>query len=57
MCIFSTDMQWSFGITAWEVYSGGMLPYPGVAPSALIRQVVSGDRLPKPENSACSDEV
>ena len=52
-----TLIQWSFGVTVWEVYSGGRLPYPGVASPALIRHVESGGRLSKPENPACSDEV
>ena len=56
MCVFS-NIQWSFGVTVWEVYSGGMLPYPGLASAALLRQVASGGRLSKPENSACSDEM
>ena len=50
-------MQWSFGVTVWEVYSGGKFPYPGVDSAAILRQVVSGERLSKPENSACSEEM
>ena len=55
--LFATGIQWSFGVTLWEVYSGGKLPYPGMTSPALIRHVASGERLSKPENVACSDEV
>ena len=57
ICFFPTAIQWSFGVTMWEVYSGGKLPYPGVTSSELIRHIASGGRLSKPENAACSDEV
>ncbi len=50
-------LQWSFGVTCWEVFSAGKIPYPGVDPSSLAKMLVQGDRLEKPLNSACTDEM
>lgn len=46
--------QWSFGVTCWEVFSGGRTPYPGIHPVGLIDLLESGRRLSKPTNAACS---
>ncbi|CAI8031498.1 Fibroblast growth factor receptor [Geodia barretti] len=56
--IFSekTDV-WSFGVTCWEVFSLGKNPYPGVDPFSLIRYLERGERLDKPLNAACSQEM
>ncbi|CAI8006720.1 Tyrosine-protein kinase transforming protein SEA [Geodia barretti] len=56
--IFSekTDV-WSFGVTCWEVFSLGKNPYPGVDPFSLIRYLERGERLDKPLNAACSQEI
>ena len=51
------SMQWSFGVTCWEVFSLGKNPYPGVDPFSLIRYLERGERLDKPFNEACSQEV
>ena len=50
-------IQWSFGVTCWEVFSLGKNPYPGVDPFSLIRYLERGERLDKPLNAACSQEV
>lgn len=49
-------MQWSFGVTCWETFSGGDIPYPEIQPSAMVRYLESGQRLHKPINQACKDE-
>ena len=49
--------QWSFGVTMWEIFSGGRSPYPGVDPFTLIRFLNEGGRLDKPANAACSHEM
>ena len=50
-------VQWAYGVTCWEVFSGGKTPYPGVHPLELSRQLESGERMKKPLNAACSDEM
>ena len=50
-------LQWSFGVTCWEVFSLGKTPYPGVDPFTLIKSLEKGQRLEKPFNTACSSEV
>ena len=47
--------QWSFGVTCWEVFSGGKQPYPGISPLSLHWLLEEGQRLEKPNNAACSN--
>ena len=56
MC-FIKFVQWSFGVTCWEVFSLGKNPYPGVDPFSLIKYLEKGERLAKPLNEACSQEM
>ena len=49
--------QWSYGITLWEVFSGGKTPYPGVDPPSLVRLLDRGERMSKPDNVACNQEM
>ena len=44
--------QWSFGVTCWEIYSGGKTPYAGVEPMSLVELLEAGRRLDKPKNAA-----
>ena len=55
--IIDLYLQWSFGVTVWEVFSLGKTPYPGVDPFALIKYLDKGGRLDKPSNAACSEEM
>ena len=50
-------VQWSFGVTMWEIFSGGKTPYPGVDPFTLIRFLDNGGRLDKPNTAACTQEM
>ena len=50
-------LQWSFGVTCWEVFSAGKIPYGGVDPLTMIQLLESGRRLDKPSNTACSEEM
>jgi len=50
-------LQWSFGVTCWEVFSAGKIPYGGVDPLTMIQLLESGRRLDKPSNAACSEEM
>ena len=49
--------QWSYGVTMWEIFSGGKAPFPGTDPLTLIQSLENGHRMPKPNNTACTDEM
>ena len=51
------NIQWSYGVLCWEVFSGGRIPYPGLDPSSVIELLDNGSRLTIPSNKACSDEM
>ena len=56
--IIISHVQWSFGVTCWEVYSGGSTPYPGMNdPKTLVDFIHGGGRLDKPTSITCSDEM
>ena len=57
MLFFHCAVQWSFGITCWEIFSGGKSPYPGVDPLSVVELLDSGQRLSKPANAACPEEM
>ena len=50
-------IQWSFGIACWEIFSGGKTPYPGVDPMSLSHMLETDQRLSRPLNAACPDEM
>ena len=50
-------LQWSFGVTCWEVFSGGRTPYPAVNPTDLPRLLEEGMRLDYPSNAANAPEM
>ena len=50
-------LQWSFGVTVWEIFTCGRVPYPGVPAVSLLRTLQRGERLERPDNEACSDEM
>ena len=56
MLIPTLHVQWSFGITCWEVFSAGRLPYPAVDVMTILKLHEKGTRLEKPANAACSPE-
>ncbi len=55
--LFSQIIQWSYGVTVWEVFSGGRTPYAGVDPTSLVALLRKGKRLEPPQNTACSAEM
>lgn len=38
-------MQWSFGVTMWEIVSRGKTPYPGIPNHELLDLLEHGHRL------------
>jgi serine/threonine protein kinase len=46
---------WSFGVVMWEVYMLGQMPYPGIDPSQLVRQLARGFRMSCPP--ACPEDI
>ena len=55
--LMAVIMQWSFGVTCWEVCSSGQIPYPGLHPQHILNHVESGNRLQQPSNGACPDKL
>ncbi|CAI8052095.1 Tyrosine-protein kinase transforming protein SEA [Geodia barretti] len=51
-----TDV-WSYGVTCWEIFTCGGVPYAGIHPMIVLREVRSGKRLERPSNLACCDEI
>ena len=49
--------QWSYGVTMWEIFSGGKAPFPGTNPVNLMQMLEEGDRMPKPNSAACTEEM
>ena len=50
-------LQWAYGVTCWEIFSGGIVPYGGADVTDLSRLLANGHRLEKPDNDACSDQL
>ena len=50
-------IQWSYGVTVWEVFNGGRTPYPAVDPLSLIQLLGEGRRLERPLTAACATEM
>ena len=52
MMIFSNlvivDLQWSFGVTCWEIFTLELPPYPSVQNYDMVKYLKSGKILDKP---------
>nr|XP_033792403.1 tyrosine-protein kinase Mer [Geotrypetes seraphini]XP_033792404.1 tyrosine-protein kinase Mer [Geotrypetes seraphini] len=54
--IYTTKSDvWAFGITAWEIVTRGMTPYPGVQNHEIYDYLLQGQRLKQPAD--CLDEL
>ena len=49
------DLQWSYGVTCWEVFTAGEIPYPGIHAVDVVQLLGDGRRLNRPHNQACSN--
>ena len=47
--MYYTIVQWSFGITCWEVFSLGRIPYGGVPNHEILKYIDDGNRLSQPD--------
>lgn len=54
---FKFVFQWSFGVTCWEVFSGGKVPYGGLSPTYMPKLLKDGERMGAPINAACSNDT
>ena len=49
VCVNVHSLQWSYGVTCWEIFSLGRIPYPGVDNAEVIKTLKTGERLDKPD--------
>ena len=55
--LMNVSVQWAFGVTVWELFTCGRVPYSGIPVMSVLRLLKTGQRLEKPENTACSNEM
>lgn len=46
---------WSFGVTVWEIFSGGQIPYADLSTFEIVELLLGGYKLPRPER--CPEAV
>jgi serine/threonine protein kinase len=46
---------WAFGVVIWEIFSGGLVPYPGFSNIETAQKVRDGYRMSAPED--CPSEL
>ena len=53
----NVSAQWAFGVTVWELFTCGSVPYSGIPIMSVLKALKAGQRLEKPENTAFSNEM
>ncbi|KAG2457486.1 TYRO3 kinase, partial [Polypterus senegalus] len=53
--VYTTQSDWAFGVTIWEIMTLGQTPYPGVENSEVYEYLIKGNRLKQPPD--CPDEI
>ena len=51
------SIQWSYGVTVWEIFTCVRVPYAGMHAMSLLSELKSGYRLEKPGNMACNNAM
>ena len=46
---------WSYGVTLWELFAKGSMPYVGMSNGETSQKVIEGYRLPQPPS--CPDDI
>ena len=52
---YSFYLQWSFGVTVWEMLTLGQIPYAEIDPFEMAAYLREGYRIAQPMN--CPDEL
>ena len=53
----NVSTQWAFGVTVWELFTCGRVPYSGIPVRNVLKTLKAGQTLEKPENTTCSNEM
>lgn len=51
----SASDVWSFGVVLWEMVTFSASPYPGLSNNEVVKKVIHGLKMPRPEN--CPDNL
>ena len=57
LLIICLTLQWAYGVTCWEIFTAGKVPYATVHLNDLPNRLQNGYRLEKPNNDACDSEM
>ena len=50
-------MQWAYGVTCWDIFTAGKVPYATVNLSHLMKELNKGYHLEMPANDACDESM